>query len=110
MTTENNIWKEDTLLLVLHSSPRGTMQIFVKTITGKTLTLEVNSTDTIRNVKMMVYKKDGIPPKQQRLVFPGNQLDDDHTLGDYDIRKEHTLSDALLVVVERGMRCMDIQQ
>ena len=61
---ENNIWKEATLLLVLHSSPRGTMQIFVRrTITGKTLTLKVNSTDTILNVKMMVYKKDGIPPK-----------------------------------------------
>jgi ubiquitin C len=68
------IWKEATLLLVLHSSPRSTMQIFVRTITGKTLTLNVNNTDTMRNVKMMVYKKDGIPPKQQRLIFAGNQL------------------------------------
>jgi len=61
---DHNICKEATVLLVLHSSPRGTMQIFVRrTITGKTLTLKVNSTDTILNVKMMVYKKDGIPPK-----------------------------------------------
>ena len=48
---ENNIWKEANLLLVLHSSPRGTMQIFAKTMTGKALTLEVNSTDTIGNVR-----------------------------------------------------------
>ncbi|XP_066333739.1 polyubiquitin 11-like [Miscanthus floridulus] len=78
---DHNICKEATVLFVLHSSPRGMMQIFVKTITGKILTQEVNSTDTIRNVKMIIYKKDGTRPKQQRLIFDGKQLDDDHTLG-----------------------------
>ncbi|KAG0529486.1 hypothetical protein BDA96_05G102500 [Sorghum bicolor] len=87
---DNNICKEATLLLVLHSSPRGTMQIFVETIL-RTLALEVNSTDTISNVKMMIYKKEGTRPNKQRLLFAGQQLQNDRTLGDYGIKNETTL-------------------
>ena len=90
--SEYNIQNKSTLHLVIRlRGDKKTIQIFFKTLTGQTITLDVEPSDTIEKVKKKLYEKTGIKPEDQRFIFSGKELLDKETIGNYNIEENSTI-------------------
>ncbi len=95
-----NIQRESTIHLVLGVCGDKTT-IYVRTMLGRTISLEVGTKDTVERIKSKIEKREGIPPEEQRLIFGGRELENHHTLDSYNIQRESALQ-LMVNVAPRG--------